>query len=655
MKKYIRELVEGNCEALIKSDRTLKDIFDIMFSRPEEIMAEWLENGQKRSMTFGEGERRIRNAAYILSERIEEGGGFVALDMENSVSWIICFWAVLMSGSKPYLVNRRHPARLTQGIVNTLGIIFSVAEEETNYPCMYIDVKDLEGEGHGDFGKDGSSFADEIAIATSATTLNEVICVYNGEKIASQILNCKGILLQNSQMAKFYHGALKQLAFLPFYHIFGLMAVYFWFAFFARPMVFMADYSADSILNTVKDLEVTHIFAVPMLWHAIEKQVRAKVKEQGAKKEKKFEKGLTLSIKLQKTFPRLGMWAARRIMKEVNSQLFGYSPSFLISGGGYVRDSAMYLFNGLGYPLHNGYGMSETGITSVELRENVSARLENSIGKPFDSIKYTIDDESILHISGDSLCVRMIRNGQENTIGDTYDSGDIVKVDEGGNYYIRGRRGDLIIGESGENINPDEIEKDMDIPWAKELCVFGYGEGSEEATSLVVRIGRELSTASIKECAETARSESDKLPGTYRIKNFFFTFDPISAETAIKVSRDYLKKGIADGSIRLIPFDDILEGKVTGREAVPEDDSLGLKLRHIFAEFTERPEEDIYMDDHFLYDLGGTSIDYFSLVMRINEELDMHILFDKEGACHTIREFERFIVNSPTYRPGNNE
>ena len=683
MDKYIRELVEGNCEALRKSNKTLEDVFNIMFSRPEEIMAEWLEDGERRFMTFAEGEKRIRNAAYALSRKIARPGQFVALDMENSVDWIIAFWAILMSGSKPYLVNRRHPARLTQGIVSTLGITFAVAQGETNYPCIYIDVNELKCEGHDDFGRCGAAraledplkavdksakeaaggmsaedakqqypaFADEIALATSATTLNEVICIYNGQRVANQILNCKSILLQNKLMPTFYHGALKQLAFLPFYHIFGLMAVYFWFAFFARPMVFMEDYSAESILGTVRKLEVTHIFAVPMLWHSIEKQVKAQVKAQGAKQEKKFYKGLAICTKIQNVCPGLGRKLSKRIMKQVTSQLFGDSPAFLISGGGYVKDSAMYMFNAMGYPLHNGYGMSETGITSVELRETMKARLQNSIGRPFDSVKYTIDDDGILHISGDSLCCRMIRNGREMIIEDTYNSGDVVTVDSEGNYYIKGRLGDRIIGESGENINPDDIEKDLELPLARDLCVFGYGRGSEEEIALVVRLGRDTSTADIKATADSAYEQSDKLPGTYKIRKFFFTFDPICAETAIKVSRSYLKRGIADGSIRLVPFDDVLEGRVSGREGVDSADTLGLKLRSIFAEFTERAEEEIYIDDHFLYDLGGTSIDYFSLVMRINEELNMHIVFDKEGACHTIREFERFIQASPMYRP----
>jgi len=644
MKKYVRELVESNCRALVESGRTLEDIFNIMFSRPDEIMAEWLENGRKCSMTFGEGEKAVRNAAYVLKEMIGDEAGFVALDMENSVRWIISFWAIIMCGAKPYLVNRRHPARLTRGIVSTLKITFAVAEGETGYPCIFIDAKELETQGHDDFGRDGSlTFADEIALSTSATTMNEIICIYDGQRIASQILNCKGILMQNSLMPEFYHGALKQLAFLPFYHIFGLMAVYFWFAFFARPMVFMEDYSADSILNTVKQLEVTHIFAVPLLWHMIEKQVRTQVHARGEKQEKKFLKGLEISVKIQKAAPKLGRKIAKSLLKEVTDQLFGRSPVFLISGGGYIRDSAMYLFNALGYPLHNGYGMSETGITSVELRENITARLENSIGKPFDNVKYSVTEDGVLQIGSSSMCCRMIRNGQTIEVGDTYDSGDIVYADENGNYYIRGRLGDRIIGESGENVNPDEIEKDLEFPLARNYCVFGDGESSEEEIALVIQLARDMSSDEIKETAQAAYTQSDALESAYRIRKYYFTFDPICAETAIKVSRVYLKRGIADGSIRIAPFEDVLEGRVSGREAVSDDNELGITVRDAFSEFIDRPVEEICMDDHFIYDLGGTSLDYFSLVMRINELAGIRLSFDKESACYTVREFCRVI------------
>ena len=86
------------------------------------------------------------------------------------------------------------------------------------------------------------------------------------------------------RLAKHYKGRLKHLAFLPFYHVFGLITVFFWFTFFGQTVVFLKNYSADTILKTCKKHNVTHVFAVPMLWHTIEKAVLKKVNEKGEKK-----------------------------------------------------------------------------------------------------------------------------------------------------------------------------------------------------------------------------------------------------------------------------------------------------------------------------------------------------------------------------------
>ena len=61
---------------------------------------------------------------------------------------------------------------------------------------------------------------------------------------------------------------------------------------------------------------------------------------------------------------------------------------FCISGGSFLKESALQLFNGIGYPLHNGYGMSEIGIGSVELRDKPKYRNQGFIGRPFQNIEY---------------------------------------------------------------------------------------------------------------------------------------------------------------------------------------------------------------------------------------------------------------------------
>ena len=113
--------------------------------------------------------------------------------------------------------------------------------------------------------------------------------------------------------------------------------------------------------------------------------------EQGEKSVKKLQKGLKICTTIQNILP-FGTEISKKIMSEVTDKLFGKSVMFCINGGSYLRDEALYLLNGIGYSLHNGYGMSEIGITSVELGRTPKERNKNSIGKPFDSVEYRINE-----------------------------------------------------------------------------------------------------------------------------------------------------------------------------------------------------------------------------------------------------------------------
>ena len=353
-------------------------------------------------------------------------------------------------------------------------------------------------------------------------------------------------------MAKHYKGHLKQLAFLPFYHVFGLFAVYFWFTFFGMTLVFLRDLSADTILKTVRRHEVTHIFAVPMLWHTIEKQVYKSASEQGEKSLEKLKKGLKTCTKLQNILP-FGAEISKKLTSEVTDKLFGPSVMFCISGGSYPRDEALYLLNGLGYHLCNGYGMSEIAITSVELSNKAGVRNKNSIGKPFDSVEYRINSEGVLEVKGTSLCIRKLVNGQEQITPEWFNTGDIMK-EEGGRYYILGRQGDVVIGENGENINPDTIEKLFSIGGSKEICVLGLGDKDKEELSLIVEIGPYTTDDAISKIKKEAYAINDTLPSSQAIRKFYFTTDPLAPPSAVKISRAQLKSKIESGEVVINEF-----------------------------------------------------------------------------------------------------
>lgn len=645
MDKKFRLILKNNTTVLENSNKDFESIYNIMFGADslllENVFCEQLDGYRIKSLTYAQIAQRIRSIACGINEACPRQHQYIGIDLENSADWIACFWAILMSGNKPFLINSRHPLALEEGMFKSLNIQYIIGKDTSIYsPCL-LNVDKL---AESSCNNEMFTFENEFALPTSATSLNEKICIYTGSEIATQILNTPEILAESKSIASFYKGHIKQLCFLPFYHIFGLSAVYFWFSFFGVTLVFLKDYSADTILKTCRRHEATHIFAVPLLWHTVEKQLLREVKKMGEKQEKKFNKGVSLCTKIQNIFPSLGNKIAKKVFKDVHKKLFGDSVQFCISGGSYVSDSTLYTLNAIGLPIHNGFGMSEIGITSVELRNKPKYRNLNSIGRPFSQVEYKISDEGTLLVRSNSICKQMMINGRlcANIQNDEwFDTGDFARVDEHGYYYILGRRSDVIIGENGENINPDLLEKHFAPHINQPFCIIkSESENAQQAPVMIVQVNKYTSVAYLHNIIKTIYEANDELPMTSRVREFYFTDNEIAAKTAVKVSRQYVRRGIDNGSIVLIPFSQAQERQP---EAFNENNALAVRIKEIIAKDLNKQPEEIGVDMHIVFDLGATSLDYFAIIANLNTEFDISLKLDENSSCYTVRSFYETI------------
>lgn len=632
MNKELRRYIRRQRDALTASDCSLGAIYDIMFDS-DNVLCEYNDGYRVKKQTYGEVRARIERAAAGLFARLGATHRYVALAMDNSPDWIVAFWAILRSGNRPYLVNLRYPDSLTNGILATLGITHTVCAAATTLQTEHILIDSLDGTD----APPREVFEDEIAFSSSATSMNEVVCFYTGRQVAEQILCFEDIVRREPRIAAHYKGALKQLAFLPFYHVFGLFAVYFWFTFFGRTLVFLRDYGADTILRTCKKHNVTHIFAVPMLWHTVEEKVRAAAREQGEDAERRLERGLRLCTKIQDLFPVGGPAVAQYLMREVTDKLFGRSIKFCINGGSYLRDSALTLLNGIGYNTYNGYGMSEIGITSVELGRTPRARNKNAIGLPFTAVEYRLDEDGILWVRGGTLCVKKLINGVEQTHSEWFNTGDRVECRDG-RYYILGRLGDTVIGENGENINPDTVERLLPVDGTAALSVLGLdGDGGQEL-SVVVQVSPYVTDAALAAIRERIYGVNDTLPPATAIRRFYFTTDPLCSETAIKVSRAALLRRIAAGEVTLTPF---AEMQAAGSEG--GDSPLTAAVTAVVAEVLGVDPATVTPTAHVFYDLGATSIQYFSILTRLSEEFSVTGYESGDKYCYTVKDICEYL------------
>lgn len=546
----VTKLISKNANDLLLSQKRMADLYNIIFSY-DGIMSEFYCDDKKTTQTYKDTAKLIDLLAIKIAQVTNQTDRYIGLYATNSPKWIIIFWAILKSGNKPYLINMRQPEGATKNCLDILNAFCIISHGAT--PCD-LGIKNYSYEYLMGLPTDDKEipplpFADEFALSTSGTSLNQKICFYSGEEICAQILNVGSIAKINPEIIKSKGGKIKMLAFLPFYHVFGLTAVYLWYAFFGATFVFLKDTKPETILKTIRDHKVTHIFAVPLLWHGIENKISSTLKELGAKKQKKFLFALNVSVALQGISSKIGKLYAKIVFKNVRQKLLGNSAIFLISGGSAIRQSASKLINGLGYTLANGYGMSEIGITSVDLSKNIKVRTLCSIGKPFDSVKYKITDSGELMVCGNSVCKKIIINGEETIPETWFNTGDIAQMDKKGNYFIGGRTSEIVCGDDGENLNPDFAENLFSLPHALSLSVLGNAQHTK--LMLVVQIPKELTPNQKQDLNQAISTANQKLSGPYRIKNIYFTFDSIMQPNAIKVSRAFLEKEIESGRVKL--------------------------------------------------------------------------------------------------------
>ena len=160
-----------------------------------------------------------------------------------------------------------------------------------------------------------------------------------------------------------------------------------------------------------------------------------------------------------------------------------------------------------GFVVNQCYGMTETfgdGILNfTQVEKQMSA-----VGKPDDHVQYKLDETGEICIKGD--CVMLGYYKDPETTAEVIDAdgwfhtGDLARVDEEGYYYITGRKKNLIILASGENVSPEELEKKLALCPAVTECivkekgqkicavVFCPEDKQEEVRAFVTEVNRTL-------------------------------------------------------------------------------------------------------------------------------------------------------------------
>jgi len=628
-----KKTVRKNLDGITKSSRTLKDVYSVIFSHHDLIAYERLVDFEIDAVTYKAHDLEIKAfAAYLKHTYPDLVGRYIAIDLPNAPGFLIAFWGILMSGNKPYLVNSFYPPELRISLLKRLDVrlVITGAADYAGFTVVNADTFDKKCPQITD-----EFWQDEFALSSTLTGLEAKICVFDGEAVVNQILNAKEILRKNSWLMNDYQKRIKVAMILPLFHIFGIMAAYFWFAFFGRTMVFFKDNSPETIRGTINRHKITHIFAPPILFLKLYKGIMNGISQESEKLKNKFQKGIKLAFALQNIFPSLGVKISKRLFREVLAASFGPSPMFMISGGAYIDAEALKIINCIGYPLFNGYGTTETSISGANLEKKISLRIDGSIGSPFKSINYMFDGDGTLIVSGNSICKRIITlKGEESGLS-SIKTNDLVKTIDG-RYFISGRKSDLFIGENGENISPDTIQNELKVKNANRFCVLELNG----RLSLVLEYNERLPGAIIANEIENIKKALAEIAFGRNVSGIFVTFQPIANPNAIKVSRTLLQRRITEGEVVL---QDCKKQNDTAPKDNGADDATMTLIKEAFRCAADTGAE-VESTSNFFTDLGGDSLGYFSLICEIESIFNIQINLEKNQSLHTPERFYKYIM-----------
>lgn len=604
--------VRTNVSELRNSRRTFEDIFRISFAKDDYSFLYQMTCGDYNSVTYGMAKKYIYSFANHFNNNIAKDSKYVGLLLENSPEWIYTFYGLMMAGFVPVLLSTRISTKNLEDICEKIGISAVISDKTPfgNYKFINpfeIDKNENQIELKG-------QFADEIVFLTSGTSGVQKLVFYSGKELSEQIFHAQQIAEENKAITKFDKGYLRHLVVLPFYHIFGLVAVLMWFSFFNCAFIIPVNLTPSAITQACAIARPTHIFAVPLFWSTITGEIKKYVNSTGMTK--KFNKGINISVKLQRNFGKLGFFFARKIMfSKYLDNILGKSIKFCITGGSFIDEETMTTINAIGYPLANGYGSTEIGITSLSKCDSFKTRIQRSIGMPFDGITYEthLNENGIseLVVSGKSIAKKIIDKDKVYENFDHVNTYDAVYLKNKA-YYIDGRVDDIIVLKNGENYSLAILESLVSTKYALDHTVIF----DDESKSFVLLLSYDKKITDFQIAQEKELIKAQKLSS--EISKVLYTFYKFPKANEIKLMRYEVNNYYKNHKDEFFDIEKI--ASISTNDADINDEILSAVI-DIFKKNFNGAE--IKKDADFYGDLGGDSLKYMVILGELSDRFNI--------------------------------
>jgi len=333
---------------------------------------------------------------------------------------------------------------------------------ELAIPELVINI-DAEGDLEGNRDLSWTQFLSDSDVPKHIHNLDELAVFLN---TSGTMGDAKPVMLAHQNFSANISGVMERLdithndvilSIAPWNHSFGLivlMAV----LWNGCKLIYTNDYA--NLSKTMFETRPTIVVAVPKLFHAMYQRVEQNINASFAKR-------------------ALARFAPKMIGRGLRKKLGGDRLRFFASGSAPLSPRVMSGFRRFGLGMIEGYGMTEATPVltfSTEFNNKIG-----SVGPPLSNVELKLIDKNEEGIGellarGPNIMQGYYKN--ESRTREMIDeegwlhTGDLATLDNDGWLYIRGRKKNLIVLESGKNVYPEEIEWELGrSPYIEEIMV----------------------------------------------------------------------------------------------------------------------------------------------------------------------------------------
>lgn len=267
---------------------------------------------------------------------------------------------------------------------------------------------------------------------------------------------------------------------------------------------------ARSVQQLQEDLALvrpTVLITVPRIFERIQAGIRSKLDKGPASRRRLFELAIGVG---QRRFehaqgraswhPKLLLWPVlKALVADKLTARLGGRLRVAISGGAALSMDNARTFIGLGLPILQGYGLSETSpVISVNRFDD---NLPSSVGQKVPNLEIRLGEHNALEVRGPSVMMGYWNNAEATGAMISADgwlnTGDVASIDAQGRIAITGRIKEIIVLSNGEKVPPNDMEAAiLADPLFEQVMVVGEGRAY---LSLLTVVNRERWVAAMHE------------------------------------------------------------------------------------------------------------------------------------------------------------